>query len=237
MDEVRRFLRYTLPGLSAVIQLFIWLSITDYDVLFKILSAKDLIQSLGIVLTIFIGSGGLGYLFANIYFSLYWSRPFSRLVAIDHLTLLEGLRKEMIMIVDMYGKEHINDLSKREAWTIITQYWHSKVEDNIKIKGVNKITDRLTDVTHGLGATFIGSLSAFASWIIIHLHFSEASVFFSSKGILLVLFLWAILIILLGLAYHRTNLALQSIANSTLTDIVCNEYQAVGHKIKIYYQK
>jgi len=78
MDEVRRFLRYTLPGLSALIQLLIGLSITDSGIVCKILSAKDLTQSLGIILTIFIGSGGLGYLFANIYSNIenlaLWAR-------------------------------------------------------------------------------------------------------------------------------------------------------------------
>lgn len=237
MDEVRRFLRYTLPGLSAVIQLLIGLSITDSDVVCKILSAKDLTQSLGIVLIIFIGSGGLGYLFANIYFSLYWSWPFNRLIAIDHLTFLEGLRKEMIVIVDLYGKEYTTALSKREAWTIITQYWHSKVEDNSKIKGINKITDRLTDVTHGLGATFIGSLSALASWIVIHLSVSQDSASSGSKEVFIVFLVWVIFIFLLGFAYRRSNLALQSIANTTLTDIICSEFQSAGNKIKIYYQK
>ena len=236
MDEVRRFLRYTLPGLSALIQLLIGLSITDSGIVCKILSAKDLTQSLGIILTIFIGSGGLGYLFANIYFSLYRSWPFSRLIAIDHLTLLKDLRKEIIEIVDLSGKAYANDLSKREAWTIITQYWHSKIEENTKIKGINIITDRLTDVTHGLGATFIGSLSALASWIAIHLSIAQDSASFISQKVFIVFLGWAILIFMLGFAYRRTNLALQSIANTTLTDIICREYQA-GNKIKIYYQK
>lgn len=68
MDEVRRFLRYTLPGLAGVIQFLIALSITDACIVSKIVSVKDQTQSLGLALTIFIGSGGLGYLFANIYF-------------------------------------------------------------------------------------------------------------------------------------------------------------------------
>jgi len=235
MDEVRHFLRYTLPGLSAVIQLLIGLSITDSGIVCKILSAKDLTQSLGIILAIFIGSGGLGYLFANIYFSLYWSWPFSRLIAIDHLILLKDLRKEIIEIVDFSGKAYANDLSKREAWTIFTQYWHSKIKENKKIEGINIITDRLTDVTHGLGATFIGSLSALVSWIVIHLSIAQSSASFISPKIFIVFLAWAILIFMLGVAYRRTNLALQSIANTTLTDIVCTEYQA-GNKIKIYYQ-
>lgn len=236
MDEVRRFLRYTLPGLSAVIQLLIALSITDVGIVCKILSVKDLTQSLGLVLTIFIGSGGLGYLFANIYFSLYWSWPFNRSVAIDHLSFLNNLKKEVIEIIDSSGKPYEKDLSRREAWTIITQYWHSKIEKDPKIKGVNSITDRLTDVTHGLGATYVGSLSALASWIGIHLAIAQNSASFSHKEIF-ILVSWIILIVLLSFAYRRANMALQSIANSTLTDIIRCEYQLTGKKVNIYYEK
>jgi len=236
MDEVRRFLRYTLPGLSAVIQLIIGLSITDSSIVCSVLSAKDLAESIGIVLTIFIGSGGLGYLFANIYFSLYWSWPFSRLIAIDHLTLFKDLSEKMIEIVDFSGKAYSKELSKREAWTVFTQYWHSKIEENTKIKGVNTITNRLTDVTHGLGATYIGSLLALVSWVVIHLSISHNLASIISKESLFAFLAWIILIIILGRAYHRTNLALQSIANTTLTDSITKEYQA-GNKIKIYYHK
>ena len=45
MDEVRRFLRYTLPGLSAVIQLFLALSFTDPDLVKKLFSEKGFLVS------------------------------------------------------------------------------------------------------------------------------------------------------------------------------------------------
>lgn len=181
MDEVRRFLRYTVPGLSAVVQLFIGLSVSDIDIVCKIISVKDLTQNIGLVLTIFIGSGGLGYLFANIYFSLSWSWPFKYFVAINHLSLLNNLKEKVIDIIDFSGEPYKKDLSKREAWTIITQYWHSKVKKNSKIGGVNSITDRLADVTHSLGATCVGSLSALGSWIGIRLSMAPNPQFIQSE--------------------------------------------------------
>jgi len=73
MDEVRRFLRYTLPGLATVILFMIALSLTEGCFVRRLFFDKDSSQNIGLVLTLFLGSGALGYLFANIYFSLYWS--------------------------------------------------------------------------------------------------------------------------------------------------------------------
>lgn len=236
MDEVRRFLRYTLPGLAAVIQFLIALSITDACILFKILSVKDQTQSLGLTLTIFIGSGGLGYLFSNIYFFLYWWRPFNRF-AIDHLSFLKNLRKEVVDILDSSGNPYNNDLSKREAWAVITQYWHSKIEECPKIKGVDSTTGRLTDVTHGLGATIIGSVFALLSWELIHLAIAQHSALLNLKEVLIIVG-WVGLIVLLIIAWHRVKIALQSIVNSTLTDIIRSEYLSSGKKkVYIYYEK
>lgn len=236
MDEVRRFLRYTLPGLAAVIQLLIALSITDSRDLCKVISANELSQSLGLVLSVFIGSGALGYLFANIYFSLYWSWPFNRLVAIDHLSFLENQKKDAIEIVGASGKPYEVPLSRREAWSIITQYWYSKRQDEPKIKGCDSITDRLADVTHGLGATCIGSLSALGSWVGIHLAVAMDQTPFT-QGEFIVLASWMVLLILLSLGYYRANMALQSIVNSTLTDIIRNECATTKKKIIIFYSK
>lgn len=236
MDEVRRFLRFTLPGLAAMIQFVIALSITDACIVFKILSVKDQTQSLGLALAIFIGSGGLGYLFATIYFFLYWSWPFD-CVAIDHLSFLKNLRREVVDILDSSGNPYKNDLSEREAWIIITQYWHSKIEGCPKLKGLNSTTDRLTDVTHGLGATIIGSVSALISWLLIHVAIVQHSPLLDPRADCISV-VWVILIWLLGIAWRRSNIALQSVVNSALTDIIRGEYRVSAEKkVIIYYEK
>ena len=138
MDEVRRFLRYTLLGLAVIIELLIALFLTDTESMgILICKDKDQILNLGLVLTIFIGSGGLGYLFASLYFELCWIWPFYLFMPTDHLALLTKLReKKIIEITDASGKS-VDKLSKREAWIIVTQYWCSRLETSNNLKGVN----------------------------------------------------------------------------------------------------
>lgn len=118
----------------------------------------------------------------------------------------------MVDILDSSGNPCKNDLSKREAWIIITQYWHSNIKENPKIEGLNSTTDRLTDVTHGLGATIIGSASALFLWLGIHPTIAQGSASLNLKKVLIVVG-WVILIVLLGIAWRRANIALQSVVN------------------------
>ncbi len=238
MAEVRRFLRYTLPGLASVILFIIALSLTDRYFVSRLFFDKDSSQSASMVLTLFLGSGALGYLFANIYFSLYWSWPF-RYLAIDHRSPFICL-EDKIEILDSSGNKYQKEeLTKRDAWTILTQFWHSRIKNNNnkELQGVNLITDRLTDVTHGLGATYIGSIVAFASWIAVHINLSPDATWVGSKEIS-VSITWLILIFLLSVGYRRVHSALQSIANSTVTSILQKEFVLnKGLRVQIYYVK
>jgi len=117
----------------------------------------------------FLASGALGYILANIYFGLYWSPIVKGFIAIDHLSLLRNLESAKIIdIVD--EKDNKRDIkNKRDAWNIITQFWHARVENDDQIRGINRITDRLTDITHALGATCLGTIIGLIIWIGFHL--------------------------------------------------------------------
>jgi len=63
MDEVKRFMRYVIPGINMIIILLLFLIIT------KDISAEDI--KIGLfqnVLIMFFASGILGYILSNIYF-------------------------------------------------------------------------------------------------------------------------------------------------------------------------
>jgi hypothetical protein len=234
MNEVRRFLRYTLPGLASVLMLLILLSITDCSSIYEWFSVKDTAQGLGLVLSIFLGSGALGYLFANVYFSLYWTWPFSSALAIDHRPLFSNLRGE-IKVIDYSGNEYERfSPSKRIAWTIVTQFWFYHIEKSEEIKGVDGYIDRLTDITHGLGATFIGLICAFAAWFFIHSKSLHGAACWKSPETIVVVS-WLILMALLVLGYRRTQMALQSIVNSTMTAFIRQQFKSKGRPSEIHY--
>ncbi len=72
MDDVKRFLRFTFPGITSVIFLLAALIISDYNAL----NMRDHFtysnsNIVGIVFGLFIASGGLGYIYSQIYWGLY----------------------------------------------------------------------------------------------------------------------------------------------------------------------
>src|SRR5437762_3456568 len=126
MDEVKRFLRFTLPGLACVLLVLLALSVSDPDIVRNVLS-KDCATSIGEVAVFFLGSGGLGYILANVYFAAYWLPLLSKWWAIDHRSVLEQLG-DKVKIIDPSGKSLLaSNLSRREAWQIVSQFWYSKI--------------------------------------------------------------------------------------------------------------
>jgi len=93
MDEVKRFFRYTLPGLTCVFELAIAFTISFYDQIniYCLLKAFDNVEIIGIVFGSFFISGALGYLIANIYFGIYWKFGNS-LLAMNLRPLIKSLR-------------------------------------------------------------------------------------------------------------------------------------------------
>ncbi len=229
MNEVRRFLRYTLPGIACTIQLLIALSISDLNIVSNLLLSMDNKSSIGVVLAAFLASGGIGYLFAILYFSLYWSRPFLQAVAIDHKILFQDL-SSIVEIKNAKGDTiSIDALNKKEAWKISTRYWFSKYKDSNCIKGINSTMDRLVDVTHALGATIIGSIITMITWLFIHHQFYSLT--------FTILVIWIIFVIMMMKTYWGTLKSIQSLSNSTLTEVIKEQYRKTGSPVIIWYSK
>ncbi|GBE04715.1 hypothetical protein BMS3Abin10_00331 [bacterium BMS3Abin10] len=235
MNEVRRFLRYTLPGIACVIQLLIALSISDLDVVSKLWNDEGAAKGIALVFGAFIASGGLGYVFSIIYFALYWDDSIADKVAIDHRTLLESLQNYVELKCSTGEIIKAESLSKRQAWSIITQYWHSKTAKNKSIKGLNSITDRLVDVTHGIGTTIVGTFIAFATWLLLLFFISSNSLNLKTFYICLT---WFVLLSMMYFNYKRSLEALQSIANSTLTQVIMEDYERIKpEKVTIWFSE
>jgi hypothetical protein len=226
MDEVKRFLRYTLPGMACIIELFVALSIqkTDRSI---IINLFKLVQDIGLALSVFLGSGALGFLLSGIYFSLCWCPKLEKWFAYDYRPIFNEL-KSNLFLVDIQGEPYQPELTRREAWVLISQYWHSRIEYCKNIRGVSQIYDRLADVTHGLGATIIGSFLALITWLFLH-HYHECLLIF-----ILIFSCWIALIVLLYLNFKRSLNNLQTMAMTTLISSIKKEFDNKG-KILIYY--
>ena len=236
MEEVRRFLRFTLPGMACVIELLVALTISDFATIKGFLSFVKENSAVGIAISFLLASGAIGYILANIYFALYWVKPFSDLIAIDHLSFLKSINNEFDLLDASGNRIDVRKISsRRDAWTILSHYWWSRIESDEGIKGTNAFTDRLVDITHSIGATFIGTLFACLAWASMHFYFLGNSRGWGLRMIITIT-LWILLFFTFGYNFVRTVKAHQSIANSTVLDSILRESKN-GCKATIHWVK
>lgn len=104
-------------------------------------------------------------------------------------------------------------LKKRDAWTILTYYWYANLEESKELKGLNKITDRLTDFTHAHGTTFLGTAVGLIVWFFWFSGFADCTLTFRDYKVLVY---WIILLMIYGAGHRLSNKALESMANAAV---------------------
>lgn len=225
-------MRFVLPGLASVIMLLIALIISDRSKMicfFHSMSRNDI----GVILGLFLASGALGYIFSSIYWTIYWIGP-KCFFANDNRSFLKK-HKDKLEIV-----EEPNKRSKHDAWIIVTLIWHTQIEKSKEIKGINPYVDRINDITHGLGVTFVGSFISLIIWISLHFLVIDNSSKWNFINFI-IFFAWVFLIALICWDYHRIKIAHQSLIHSTITKVLQQEQEYDKNdkqeKFIIYYSK
>jgi hypothetical protein len=151
-----RFLRYTIPGLVAILFFYFLTKLHDPSDKHNILQPEI---SLGYIAGLVFVTGGLGAIF-NI---VYWAFCHFIRYPLNHVQLLISLRHKL-RIVDGNGNE-IPSVGRRDAWSIFNSYWYSKTNLRQKLKAINPRVDRLSDVTHGTGTIIAGLCLTFCYFI------------------------------------------------------------------------
>lgn len=230
MPEIRRFIRYTLPGIAISLQMFIALSVSDYDKVSASLKESGLYESIAFVFTALLASGGVGYLLSILFFAILWWSPIARLFAPDHRAFLITLSESDKIEIKKPDKEEPvipTELKQRNAWLITTRYWHSILEVEKCLIGINPTIDRLTDIAHGLGATILGTAIIIPIWAVLRWPLYG----FEILGIAL----WvAILFCMLFASYFPLQRSIQSMVNSSLVEVIINRNRENG-KVTIWY--
>ena len=238
MDEIRRFMRFTLPGIVCILVLLVGLLISDFKSLKEYLSnLGDPKLNIGIIIGAFFASGGLGYLFSIIYFSIIWSSLLRKTFANDHRQILFDLRNK-IEIMNVAEKPiHPESLTQREAWAIITQFWNANLEEDKVIKGVTSFINRTVDIVHSIGAIIIGTFIMLILWIYLHFFaLQEASYNFRLNDFI-VIFYWLLMLFLFIIDFQLTRKSIQSIINITIIDVIQQKASKKKKKIKLYFTK
>lgn len=234
MNDVRRFIRYAIPGLVFAIQLLIALSFSDYELVSKIYETKGIKEIISLVLVVFLGSGALGYLFGIIYYFLYWLGPIRKVLAIDHKSLFQQLA-DYIEIKNSDGRiKNLETLTKKEAWSILTRYWFTNYEESSCIKGIDQTIDRLSSIVHGNGTTVIATMFSILFWGVIHN--AQPPPFFSC-GILSILGVWLLFLTIAFFSYINSLRFFQSIINSTILQLLMDQHEFLKEKVTIWYSE
>lgn len=238
MEEFRRFMRYTLPGIVCILLLLSSLLISDFKTLKScFINLGDPKLNIGIIIGAFFASGGLGYLFSIIYFSIIWSKLLRKMLANDHRKILFDLRNK-IEIIDVTEKPiYPESLTQRDAWAIMTQFWIANLEENIVIKGATPFINRTSDIMHSLGAIIIGTAIMLILWIYLHFIALSESLYNFGFNDIIAIFFWLVMLFIFFVDFQSTRKSLQSIINITFTDVIQQKAGKKKKKIKLYFAK
>lgn len=247
MSEAWKSFRYTLPGLAAILPFLMALTICQsdwYPDMWKTLVASNVdILGFGSIVIVFLTSGALGFLFTNIYWALYWCPGINRALAINHCPFFRRMRNIVEVRRVTSGGDGktapINDdLSRIEAWRILTQYWHSlKVQKTDGcVAGVDGMQTRLTNVTHTLGGAVLGSFLSYIVWVGLWISHGTRD---RLSTMLAIAIIWLVLMGMLLVARYWTQRSLQALAHSTLATHLKGELadkqDRKGPVVTLYY--
>lgn len=232
MDEVRRFARYTLPGLASVLLLLIALVFTDGRQLSPWLPSAEVKEGIALVLGGLLASGALGYLFSVIYFATIDIHWIARLFTVDHRQIFVDLAN-IIDLQDASGKPvSPTQMTQREAWATATRFWFARSETSPVVKGFNPYNDRLVDVMHGVGVTAIGTIAAAIAWSVVHFHFLGNGL---SGTVWIAMLGWVVLILAMLRNHRRIVTTVRWMAHGNMAELVRTEFASTGKKVTIWF--
>jgi hypothetical protein len=131
---------------------------------------KNKSKDIAFPITLFVASGGIGFLLGVVYHTLYWREwTIKILPRADHTQLIErAIDRKWLEIYEHKNKDFIptNAITRSDAFCIVTAFWHEHLKEFNKIESANPRVVSLTDIMHGLGATYFGSIFALIVLII-----------------------------------------------------------------------
>jgi hypothetical protein len=167
LDEAKRFFRFVLPGLAVTLEVGLFIALLHPSAVIPFLRehlGKD--ATIGTGVTIFVASGGLGFILSNIYHFISWS-VFRGVITVNHKRLIEhSVRANTLRLTELESGEKVNRISRRAAWQVATAIWYSRLGCSQRLKGASGRTDSLTSIVHSIGTltvgTFIVSICVFS---------------------------------------------------------------------------
>lgn len=232
MQDPRRYIRYILPGLTFVIETALYLYLSD-----PIWVKKKFWEiarlpggGIGVLLTTFLVSGGIGYLFSIIYYTVYgfewsWIEKFCG----SHRPMLKCAKKRGYIKLpdeDHIDKERkINDITRIGTWRIANALWHERLKTSLRIEGAHPGIITRAHIAHGLGISLFGAFLAVLVWFGLHSEINPYPFNFAiSFGRCFILVFTIVFIVFCHVVtYRRAIQTAYSVANKILLGVLREE--------------
>ena len=165
MEEMKKFLRFVVPGLVVVVEfsgILFLLLLFQKPTLLKYYLTKiiEYGEGIGISFSLLLLSGGLGALLATIYH--YLLSLFDK-CNVNYSELLKYCENKKYLKLYRWNNEskpisHDN-LHRLGQWRVLTAFWHiNKQTKSEFFKEAERRAETLYDIGHGLGTQLIGSI-------------------------------------------------------------------------------
>lgn len=194
MNDIRSFFRYVAPGLIFTLQILIYLSISLCPSRFS--QVIDKLSNVGAILSIFLLSGGVGFLLSTVYHTLYWMPcKWMDSLRVNHRPLIEtAIKRGWLELYDHtcnpgQGKPIREDQieNQKAAWRIATAFWNIHKKSSKIIKGADERIASLDSTMHGIGTSLVGTILSFIAWWGIHYKICQICPFTLCSGWIVVI--------------------------------------------------
>jgi len=169
MPEARRFLRYVLPGLLAVLEALLFLLLAwPAETPQRLLHAtRDL--DAGSALMAFLVTGALGHALSAVHHTFSWLPVVRGFYAGDYRPFFRRALGAKLVTTepDFSSRNKEPSLSVEEASQAMAALWNESRECSPHVKAANERVDSLTDLMHGAGAASVGAVVAFVVFLFV----------------------------------------------------------------------
>ena len=190
-----------------------------------LVNAIKQLSGMTVFVAAFLGTGAIGFLFANIY---YQFREISFLKAFNnHGSILKEIEKDFGVSIYLIGNPEggVEGLCVRQKWELFNYIWHTTKNQSKSMQDIEAIATRMHNVAHALGTTFVGSVILFTITLFyLPDKSTDSSLFYHY------LICWFLLMVLIGNGYYKLNKSVCKLYDEALFSFYNNEF--ISYKFK-----
>jgi hypothetical protein len=168
MNEAQRFLRLVLPGLAFLVEVWLLIAVTDWQRTLERTMAWLQGDALGTAVSLFVVSGGIGFVLATIHHFLHWRLWIPLRLAARPTAVEKAIGAGLLELIDAETRQCMTAYPKpRQQWQVLVSLWHQRKSTSSQIGSATDRVESLSDLVHGVGTGLVGSIFAIVVWMLL----------------------------------------------------------------------